>query len=307
MKVTALLICFNQEEFVQAAVRDLFAQDFKNLEIILSDDCSSDGTFDIILEEFKYYRGPHRVCVNRNSFNLGLNRHINSLVSKSSGDLIIPFAGDDRFRADRVRKLAELCAAEDSLLVHSYADFIGVHDAPVSPIHKNATLYNTFDLRQIARSPALFIGATAAWHRDLFTKYGPLPETLAYEDLILGFRAALEGRISLVEESLVKYRVGAGTSFQSQKLLGHSYRERRTKNLKIWKNVLLARLADATTYGLSNHDPVVMDLELELFDVKARLALYGENSDLLYVAKHKPARFLQVAASELNRSLRKRV
>lgn len=309
IRTTVLFVCFNQEQFVRSAVRDVLAQDAENLEIFLSDDCSTDNSFSIIQEEAGRYEGPHKVIVNRTPENLGLNRHINALLEMSEGDIIIPFAGDDRFRPDRAKKLAERLVADDALLVHSYADCIGPDDEKIPPVHSDATLYVTDDLREIARSQGLFIGATAAWRRDLFTKYGPLPEEVAYEDLILGFRAALEGRISLVEEPLVQYRVGTGASFQARSLGALDYRARRMKNLMVWRNVLLARWADATTYGLSHDHPVMQDIQDELFEVETRLLFCGgsDAGTAFRKALAKPGRFLRTAVSELNRHRRKRV
>ncbi|WP_166504567.1 glycosyltransferase [Thioclava sp. IC9] len=308
-RATILFVCFNQERFVRAAVRDALAQDYEDLEIYLSDDCSTDNSFLIIQEEAKRYEGPHKVIVNRTPENLGLNKHIGVLLDMSQDDIIIPFAGDDRFRPDRARKLVERLIDDDALLVHSYADCIGLDNEEIPPIHSDATLYVTDDLRKIARSQGLFIGATAAWRRDLFTKYGPLPEEVAYEDLILGFRAALEGRISLVEEPLVRYRVGTGASFQARSLGALDYRARRLKNLMVWRNVLLARRADATTYGLSRDHPVMQDIQDELFDVETRLFFCGvsDAGAAFRKALVKPRRFLRTAASELNRHFRKRV
>ena len=309
IRTTVLFVCFNQEQFVRAAVRDVLVQDAPNLEIFLSDDCSTDNSFSVIQEEAGRYQGPHKVIVNRTSENLGLNRHINALLEMSAGDIIIPFAGDDRFRPDRAMKLADRLVSDDALLVHSYVDCIGPDDEEIPPVHSDATLYVTDDLREIARSQGLFIGATAAWRRDLFTKYGPLPEEVAYEDLILGFRAALEGRISLVEEPLVQYRVGTGASFQARSLGALDYRAGRMKNLMVWRNVLLARWADATTYGLSHDHPVMQDIQEELFDVETRLLFCGvsDAGTAFRKALVNPRRFLRTAASELNRHRRKRV
>lgn len=289
------------------AVRDLLAQDAEELEIFLSDDCSTDNSFLILEEEAKRYDGPHRVILNQTPRNLGLNKHINSLLKQASGDIIIPFAGDDRFRSDRARKLADRLVLDDSLLAHSQADFIGSDSNPVASIHADATLYVTNDLRRIALSDGLFIGATAAWRRDLFTKYGPLPETEAYEDLVLGFRAALERRISFLREPLVKYRVGTGVSFQSFKLEEVDFKTQRKKKLLRWRSVLFARLLDATKFGLSPDHPVILDLRTEIFDVDSRLVIYGELRRLPHSILTRPARSIRMMLREFKKHLLKRM
>lgn len=46
--VTFALIAYDQERFIREAVEGAFSQTYSPLEIILSDDCSSDRTFEII-------------------------------------------------------------------------------------------------------------------------------------------------------------------------------------------------------------------------------------------------------------------
>ena len=46
--VSYVLTAYNIESFIEESVKCAFEQDYENLEIILSDDCSSDHTFDIM-------------------------------------------------------------------------------------------------------------------------------------------------------------------------------------------------------------------------------------------------------------------
>ena len=55
-------------------------------------------------------------------------------------------------------------------------------------------------------SPVI-LGATAAWSRSLFERFGPIREDLTYEDMALGFRARLSGGISFIGAPLIKYRL----------------------------------------------------------------------------------------------------
>lgn len=74
--VTYIVVAYNQEQLVREAVQSAFAQNYTPLEIILSDDCSSDRTFDIMQELALNYEGRHSVKVVQNSENLGLFDHI---------------------------------------------------------------------------------------------------------------------------------------------------------------------------------------------------------------------------------------
>jgi len=80
--VTFAIIAFNQEEYIRAAVEGAFAQTYSPLEIVVSDDCSTDKTYDIICEMAENYTGDHIVRTHRpKEFRtkgvLGLLQHVN--------------------------------------------------------------------------------------------------------------------------------------------------------------------------------------------------------------------------------------
>src|SRR5215470_19484540 len=86
---------FNQEAFIREAVEAAFAQTYSPLEIVLSDDCSKDKTFEIMCEMAKAYRGPHRIVLNRNPARRSIGGHINRIMEVSQGELVLAAAGDD--------------------------------------------------------------------------------------------------------------------------------------------------------------------------------------------------------------------
>lgn len=49
-KVSIWIICYNQENFIRETIESCLNQTYKNIEICISDDCSTDKTYDIILE-----------------------------------------------------------------------------------------------------------------------------------------------------------------------------------------------------------------------------------------------------------------
>ena len=64
--ISIILTGHNQEHCIRDAIRSVFGQDYEGpVEIILSDDGSSDGTFAVMQEMAAQYRGPYRVILNR--------------------------------------------------------------------------------------------------------------------------------------------------------------------------------------------------------------------------------------------------
>jgi len=93
--VTFALFAYNQESFTREAMAGALAQTYSSLEIILSEDCSTDLTFKIIQEMADIYRGPHRVILSRNPINLNIGGHVAHVFDKASGEIIVATAGDD--------------------------------------------------------------------------------------------------------------------------------------------------------------------------------------------------------------------
>ena len=106
--VTFALFAYNQEQFILQAVEGALSQTYTPLQIILSDDCSTDRTFDLMEGLLATYKGPHSILLNRNESNLGLGRHVNRVVSLAKGDLLVAAAGDDVSADNRVTTLAAL-------------------------------------------------------------------------------------------------------------------------------------------------------------------------------------------------------
>lgn len=214
--VTFALFAYNQEQYIREALEGALAQTYSPLEIILSDDCSTDRTFQIMQQAIETYCGPHILKINRNQKNLGLVEHINKLFDLSSGSLFVVAAGDDVSLPNRVMRLMEVhdSSGRDNLLIHSSAIKIdqagkelGLFIPPVTG--------RSLSIEDMALSHSIYIGATGAWGRSLYGEFGPIVCINAYEDLVLGFRAGLKDSLRYVSEPLVKYRYGTGVTTQA--------------------------------------------------------------------------------------------
>lgn len=273
-----ILFTYNQEKFVSQAVNAVLSQKCDPIEILITDDCSSDKTFDIVLDIVNKYKGPHKVLLNRNNKNLGLSGHIDKAHELSSGDVIIGAAGDDISHPNRCQKIIDCFKNKSPLLVFSYADVIDSNGKEATHGYYNASLYKSNNMIEIARSGSLYLGATGAWHRNLYDKYGSFEEH-AYEDLIFGFRAALEKNFYILDESLVTYRLGYGVTGKDSFFKNtESFRRNRMKSLQVIKAVYVQRLKDALTFGYSSKSLIIKTIEHELLKADIGIRFYSEKS-----------------------------
>ncbi|SDT95629.1 Glycosyl transferase family 2 [Pseudomonas pohangensis] len=210
--VTFALFAYNQEKYIREAVEAALTQDYSPLEIILSDDCSIDATFEIMREMADCYTGPHSVVLNRNTRNLNVGGHINNVNRLSNGELIVAAAGDDISQPDRVSRLVDawLATGKKSGLLHSACimiteagALIGERGFPALEELKSAESAIVNNVR--------VMGATEAWDRRLFNSYGDFRDGLVHEDQALTFRSLLAGRpVTYVDRPLVFYRYAVG-------------------------------------------------------------------------------------------------
>ncbi|HEY8032702.1 MAG TPA: glycosyltransferase [Methylocella sp.] len=207
--VTFALFAYNQERYVREAIEGAFSQTYEPLEIILSDDCSTDRTFEIMQEMAAAYRGPHRVQLNRPPVNLGLVRHVLNVVEITNSEFMVLAAGDDISKPNRTDDLVRLW--RDSGGWGFYSRFDLIDD---SGVLLREYLYSPPDNKEILKlvksddSMDFIHGATSAYDTRVF-KYIPEPAiALHNEDAILSVALnLLDKGIRFADKSLLKYRM----------------------------------------------------------------------------------------------------
>ena len=295
-----ILLTYNQQDSVTAAIKAVLAQQCAPIEIILSDDASPDGTFKILQDLAAGYTGPHHVIARRNPVNLGINAHLECLVDCARSDLLIWAAGDDISTSDRAQKVMNAHAKTGAKLIFSDADTRMQDGGEGHALYKKATFYKAFDLTEVAASFSLFLGATAATHKSLFKRYGPLPAARAHEDLILGFRAAMENSIHHIPEPLVSYQEEEGVTGT------HAAQQDRQVILQGQWTVLQQRLKDARTFGLAQTDPVMQVLINQSRWFAMRQRYYAPRFTLSVVDLRHPLQLVHAFVSEWLRARKSR-
>jgi glycosyltransferase involved in cell wall biosynthesis len=215
--LTFAVVAFNQERFIREAIEGAFGQTYSPLEIILSDDCSEDGTFEIMRKLAAAYRGPHRVILNRNPVRRCLGGHVNRVAELSRGELIVGSAGDDVSLPQRTQAVSEAWEQSGRQATSIYSDYIQIdaNGRTIQPIFNKGCLCGSQRIvEQKAESVAFVqtlqpsvVGCAHAFSLRLLTLFGGLPEDIVHEDEVLAFRSILAGRVFYINEPLVQYRL----------------------------------------------------------------------------------------------------
>src|SRR5579862_7896404 len=101
--VTVGIPTFNRLETLQRAVKSVLAQDYPNLELVISDNASTDGTLAWLQ---KIAAEDSRVRYFRQSSNLGATANMNSVLRRARGSLCMLMGDDDWLEPSYVSRCA---------------------------------------------------------------------------------------------------------------------------------------------------------------------------------------------------------
>lgn len=214
--VSVVCLCYNQRDWVEAAIASVVGQTYPNIEILIADDASTDGSREVI--ERIHARHPG-VRIFLSDVNRGNCAAFNAAFRETRGAFIVDFSADDIMHPERIekqmRKFAEL--DESYGVVFTDADYI---DEAGATIRRHYSYLRSKGL--LARVPdadvfrdvlsRYFIAApTMLVRRSVFDALGGYDESLAYEDFDFWVRSSREFKYAYVDEALTLIRKSANS------------------------------------------------------------------------------------------------
>ena len=210
--VSFCILTYNQEKYIEEAIRGALSQEYENLEIIVSDDCSSDRTYEIAKGIIDEYSGPHKVILNRNEPNLGIREHCNKVLYEiAKGDYILLAGGDDISAPKRTSTYVDLFmrypqVASISCLSEEVAEDLSLlQDLCFDTDWDNSVSIYTFNDYANFSNFIIYSGDSRGLRRDVITKFPKLKYPKA-EDIYLFYRSLLLGSGCYIRTPLVKRR-----------------------------------------------------------------------------------------------------
>ncbi len=217
--LTFALVSCNQDPFVREAVESALAQTYSPLQIILSDDCSDDRSFEIMREMAQAYRGPHQITLNRNPARKIMGGHMNRVLELSQGELIVIAAADDVSLPNRTELVFQAWETSGRQATSIYTDYLQIDETgkQIDRIYGFEDEQPAGGERIVERkgNPLSYLitlkptvhGCSHAICPRLYRRLGHLPEEIVYEDKVLAFRSVLAGKVYYINEPLVRYRL----------------------------------------------------------------------------------------------------
>jgi glycosyltransferase involved in cell wall biosynthesis len=244
--ISLLIVTYNHEEYILEALKGAAAQTYSPLEIIVSDDASTDRTAEIIKDFVRKYQGPHTWRININKTNLGILDNCMLVADLAKGEMFVSSDGDDISLPYRVEACFNYFQRHPD---HAYfickAEWMDEHGNPIPadfghPESRSDVIWN---IRH--HMPGAW-GTCSCHHRKLYELFGPIKTpNLRLVDNVLAFRAVLLGGcVNFLNEIQVRYRQHSGgvvsaKSSTLRKSLRENYIVRAHDLIRVFQQMLL--------------------------------------------------------------------
>lgn len=195
-KISIIIPNWNGLKYLKKCLKSVFVQTYKNYEVIVVDNNSTDNSKEWIKENF------HKVQIIANSTNYGFAESINIGIKKAIGDYVVILNNDTKVDELWLQKLVEVADSNNKIGMVACLIFYPDHQINSAGLilGKNGCVYNRgiilekdkFEIKEEIFGPC---GCAALYKKEMLKEIGLFdPKYFAYyEDVDLAFRARLCG------------------------------------------------------------------------------------------------------------------
>jgi glycosyltransferase involved in cell wall biosynthesis len=208
-KVSIVTISFNQAKFLERAIRSVVGQNYHDIEYIVVDPGSADGSHDIIE---RYRSRISRVIYEPDR---GPADGLNKGFTRATGDIFAFLNSDDVLFPEAARSAVAFLNSNDVDVVSAHASLIDSEDR-----HLRMAYSEPFSLKMFAYGACVLVQPSTFFRRDVFERaHGFNIENRATWDGELWVDMALSGaRFALADEVWSGYRLHSWSITSSKKL-----------------------------------------------------------------------------------------
>lgn len=118
-KISVLIPLYNRKNFAEECINSVLNQTFQDFEIIIRDDCSTDGVFDFVQKNFSTQISSGKIKIFQNAKNLGEAKTVNKLFKDATGKYFTILHNDDFYLPHALKHLFEVAEKYSADVVHS--------------------------------------------------------------------------------------------------------------------------------------------------------------------------------------------
>lgn len=258
--LTCIFTTYNRKDFIRQSFFSILHQDYEGkLQIIASDDGSTDGTFEILQAMMQAYEGPHEVLVTQTPRNGRLAANVNYALRHAKYDWIVRHDDDDVASPYKCKILGWAIARQTPSL------FI-LSEARATSVQEETASFPTVDLNHLSleRSPGMYgscsdrdgeVLEAKCFSKKLWEQFGDLPDCAYYiDDLTFFLRARIQH-----ETAIVRGYQTAILNYHDSNSSGPKNAPKTLRNIKSWE-VFIDQY-----YTVSLPAFIALDQEIKMF------------------------------------------
>jgi len=206
--VTVICICYNHARFVTEALDSVLNQTYPDIELIVIDDGSTDGSGKVIK---KWMASHPEATMILNGKNLGYCKTFNKAWQISKGTLFVDLSADDVLLPNRIVEGVKTIeqAGEDFGVTFSDAQYIDEQGNPLW-LHSEKNTHSTIpkgDVYKDVIERYFICSPTMMFRKSVLDSLNGYDESLAFEDFDFWIRASRNFKFIYSPEVLVKKRI----------------------------------------------------------------------------------------------------
>ena len=213
--VSVCLPTYNGADYVEEALRSILNQSYRDFELLVVDDGSTDTTLDIV----QSFSDP-RIQLHRNPERLGIPANWNRCLELAAGELVCLFHQDDVMLPENLERKVQLLSADETVgFVHSGVETLAEESAPSSFADwiEDTTEDSVWDGPEYFRSLLLngnrVCAPTVLARRSALLEQGGFDPDLGFAcDYAMWLRLCLTYRVGFLARPLVRYRWHGGNA-----------------------------------------------------------------------------------------------
>ena len=227
-KIDILLATYNGEKYIREQIESILNQTYKNINLIISDDNSKDGTREILKE---YEKKDDRVKLYFQEKNLGYIKNFEFLLKKVGNDYYMLSDQDDVWLQQKVEKTMETLEKENADLVFGDLEVVNENLKTIYPSFGDFMLLNRKIKKCINSYEVNYLyncvtGCTMLSKKEYIKKILPIPSESKYivHDHWIGIMVALNGKLAYMPEKYIKYRQHGNNQIGTEKI-SHKFKK----------------------------------------------------------------------------------
>ena len=226
--IDVLLATYNGEKYIKEQIDSILNQSYKNIRLIISDDCSKDKTKEILKE---YEKKDNRIELHIQEKNLGVVKNIEFLLKQVKNKYYMLSDQDDVWLPEKIEKSLETLLKNNVDLVFGDLEVVDQDLKTMYPSFGDFMLLNKKIHKYINSNRLNYIyncvtGCTILAKKETIQKILPLPKKSKYliHDHWIGLMTSIYGKVAYMPEKYIKYRQHGNNQVGTDKI-SHGFKK----------------------------------------------------------------------------------